>query len=148
MTHFCCGPICSIPSLSCAADHLRHQGVRSMLMSHCWKNLFQGRTKPHRRAGTPAMVTPSGAHVEPFESRCYLSISSVFNATTGALNIASNGKDAIVIGAGNDGNVTLNGATLSATTNGIAGPVAANAVTTLSVTGGSGNNVINLSGVS
>ena len=118
-----------------------------MLMSRGWKNLFQGLTKPHRRANTSATVTPGCADVERMESRCYLSISSVFNADTGALSITSNANNPMTIGAGVDGNVTLNGVLLTATTNVVAGPVAASTVQALIVTGGSGNNLIDLSGV-
>ena len=117
-----------------------------MAMSNFWKKLFQAGSNQRRRPAEQGAA--SVVHIERFETRCLLSVSSVFNATTGALSISSNGKDAIAIGAGTDGNVTLNGATLSATANGVAGPVSAIAVKTLSVTGGSGNNAINLSGVS
>ena len=81
-----------------------------MVMSKFWKNLFQGGSKQQpRRQRNATVAAPGSAHVERFETRCLLSISSVFNATTGALSITSNGSDAITVGADASGNVTLNG---------------------------------------
>ena len=138
-----------------------------MVMSKFWKNLFQSGSKQPRRQRNAAVAAPGSAHVERFESRCLLSISSVFNATTGVLSITSNGGDAITVGADASGNVTLNGTALSIGTTSTTGrgpngdhgpksgpptttatPVAASTVKSLSVMGGSGNNKIDLSGVS
>ena len=111
-----------------------------MVMAKFWKNLFVGGSKSRRRTATT--LAAGGAQIERFETRYCLSVSSVFSAATGALAVTSNANDAITIAAGADGNVTLNGATLNPTS-----PIAASAVKTLAVTGGSGNNRIDLSRV-
>ena len=80
--------------------------------------------------------------VELLEGRCVPSITSLFNA--GALSVVSDGADTIDLGTNSAGNMTLNGATLL-TSGG--STISANSVTSLNVTGGSSNNVIDLGGV-
>ena len=110
-----------------------------------WKQWTRQAGSSHRGAKRSMPGSPVSAHIERYESRCVLSVTSVFNA--GALSVSSNGADAIKIDVGTDGNVTLNGAALQATSGETSGPVAANTVTSLTVTGGSGRNNINLSAV-
>lgn len=116
-----------------------------MLFTNLWKQWILSSRKARRRSAGRALATP--AHVERFETRCFLSISSIFNSATGALAITSNGADAITIGSDSAGNVTLNGSVLNVTNGGVTGPVAANTIVSLTVNGGVGNNKIGLSGV-
>ena len=112
---------------------------------HVWVKLFRSELSGSRRRGLGLVDQLSAAHVERFEPRCYLSISSVF--TTGALSIVSDGADGIAVAADMDGNVTVNGTTLMVPIDGTPTAIAANSVTTLNVTGGAFKNVIDLSGV-
>src|SRR2546427_10856712 len=116
-----------------------------MVLQHVWKTLFRGERRSSRRQGPMLGSRLGAAQVERFETRCYPSISSVFSA--GALSIASDGADAMTVAAGTDGKVTLNGTTLMVPNGDTPTSVDANAVTTLTVTGGAFKNVIDLSGV-
>ena len=99
-----------------------------------------------RRRQQPRSVR--AAYVESLAPRTMLSISSLFNATSGVLSVTSNGSDAISVGADQAGKVTLNGSVLTASlAAGGTGQVSASAVTSLTVTGGAGANSIDLSGV-
>ena len=116
-----------------------------MVLQHVWEQLFRSGQRSSRRQGQRLTSRLGAAHVEPFESRSLLSISSVFSA--GPLSIASDGADGIAVAADVDGNVTLNGTTLMIPIDGTPTAVAASSVMTLNVTGGALKNVIDLSGV-
>ncbi len=90
----------------------------------------------------------SGNSLESLEPREVLSVSAVFNPTTGALAVSNDGADSIALGTNQSGEVTLNGAALVADVNGTSANVAANSVTSLTVNGGDGDNSIDLSAVS
>lgn len=86
--------------------------------------------------------------VEACETRTCLSVSSLFTTASGALTVTSNGADAIPLGVDAvTGHVTLNGTELTAQVDGASGSVTAANAMSLTVTGGSGKNAINLSGV-
>ena len=82
------------------------------------------------------------ALVESLECRSVPTVTSLFNA--GGLSVASDGGDTVDLGTDSSGNITLNGARLL-TSDG--STVAAKSVTSLNVTGGPSNNIIDLSGV-
>ena len=101
-----------------------------------------GKPKAIRRRLRTAAGSAQPTMVELLEGRCVPSITSLFNA--GALSVVSDGADTIDLGTNSAGNMTLNGATLL-TSGG--STISANSVTSLNVTGGSSNNVIDLGGV-
>ncbi len=93
---------------------------------------FVSNRRSTRRAGSP---------VERLESRTLPTLT--INFAAGALTISSDGADAIAVAANGSNEVTINGNTF----NPGSGNVLASAVTSLSATGGSGSNAINVSGV-
>jgi len=97
-------------------------------------------SRPARRS-----VRRQAIRIESCETRVMLTISSTFAG--GVLTVASSGADTITLGADLNGNVTLNGGTLSANVGGSNASVSAANVTSLVINGGTGNNAINLSGV-
>src|SRR5439155_26186391 len=103
-----------------------------MVTSNLWKRLLRARVKSRRHQTGAAAAS---VEIEPFEPRCYLSVTSAFSA--GVLSITATNSDPVAVGAAS-GFVTVNGMPLAVT---------ASSVTSLNVRGGSGNNAINLSGV-
>ncbi|MBC7815855.1 MAG: hypothetical protein IAG10_03030, partial [Planctomycetaceae bacterium] len=118
-----------------------------MLLSSWMESLKQVlRTKSLRTRHRPGnagrqSLSQMPAQFESLESRCYLSVSSVFDSMTNTLTITSDAKDAIKVGANADGMVTVNKSAISPAVN-------ASAVQMLVVTGGAGANTIDLSAIS
>ncbi|MFL5328299.1 MAG: hypothetical protein ACJ8C4_05250 [Gemmataceae bacterium] len=79
-----------------------------------------------------------------FEDRITPTVTSTFDDTTGTLAVVSNGADSITIGSDQFNYLTING-TNFATSTGLS--LEAARVQLINVVGGSGNNVIDLSGV-
>ncbi len=89
----------------------------------------------------------NGNSLESLEARQVLSVTALFSTSTGALSVTSDGADQIALGADQSGNVTLNGEILVAHVNNATANVMAKTVKSLAVTGGDGDNSIDLSGV-
>src|SRR5712691_13080637 len=88
---------------------MREEG-HCMVTSNFWKKLFQASAKSRQRQMGTAVAA---AEIEPFESRCYLSVSPIFNASTGALTISGTDSDSIAVAADLTGLVTVNGSPLT-----------------------------------
>jgi Ca2+-binding RTX toxin-like protein len=101
-----------------------------------WKQLLRTRMVSKRRS-----TRRTGPSVERLESRSLPTLT--INFVAGALTITSDGADAIAVAANGSNEVTINGNTFDPGS----GNVLASAVTSLSVTGGSGGNTIDTSGV-
>ena len=109
-----------------------------------WLTKKWWRRKPRaiRRRLWTGVGSVHSALVESLECRSVPTITSLFNA--GALSVASDGGDTIDLGTDSSGNITLNSIPL-VTSDG--STVATKVVTSLNVTGGPLNNVIDLSGI-
>ncbi len=103
---------------------------------------WPGKPASNRRRFRTSACPVSPAQVELLERRSLPSITSVFSA--GALTVSSNGADPIILGTDKSGDTTLNGTPLL-TKDG--SPLAASSLTSLNVTGGPSNDVIDLSRV-
>lgn len=101
-----------------------------------------GKPASNRRRFRTSVCPVSPAQVEMLERRSLPSITSAFSA--GALNVSSNAADPIILGTDKSGDTTLNGAPLLAKDG---SPLAASSLTSLTVTGGPSNDVIDLSRV-
>jgi hypothetical protein len=80
--------------------------------------------------------------VEALESRVLLTVSSAFDVNTALLTVSSDAADPIAITRGNDGNVKVNGADLTG-----GATAGAAAVKEISVLGGPGANLIDVSAI-
>ncbi|MHC4875061.1 MAG: peptidylprolyl isomerase [Planctomycetota bacterium] len=109
--------------------------TKTDLLSRFLDALERGRTRRRRRARTQA------AALESLDSRLLLTVMTTFDA--GVLTVTSDASDVISIAANGSGEVTVNGDNDPAMT----GPISASAVTAIQVTGGDGDNPIDLSGV-
>ena len=103
---------------------------------------WPGKPTSNRRRFRSSACPVSPAQVELLERRCLPSITSAFSA--GALNVVSNGADPIILGTDKSGDTTLNGSRLLAKDG---SPLTASSLTSLTVTGGPSNDVIDLSRV-
>ena len=116
--------------------------MNSIILHWPTRKWWPGKPKAIRRRVRTLASPVHPAQVELLEWRNLPSITSVFSA--GALSVVSDGADSILLGTDTSGDTTLNGARL-VTKDGSS--LAASSLTSLNVTGGSSNNVIDLSGV-
>jgi len=115
----------------------KHQSQSgSGLLSHLVSALERGRRR--RRRG---QVSARGC--ETLDPRLLLTVTTAFNAGTGVLTVSSDASDVIAISANGSGEVEVNGDNDPIGT----GAIAAADVTAIEVTGGDGDNVIDLSAV-
>ncbi len=115
----------------------KHQSQSgSGLLSHLVNALERGRRR--RRRG---QVSARGS--ESLDPRLLLTVTTAFNAGTGVLTVSSDASDVIAISANGSGEVEVNGDNDPTGT----GAIAAADVTAIEVTGGDGDNVIDLSAV-
>jgi Ca2+-binding RTX toxin-like protein len=94
-----------------------------------------------RRALSRRRAAQQPGQIESLDSRLMLTVTTIFNA--GALTVTSDAADDITIATDTSGNVTVNGNS-DPTGN---GAFSASTVTSIGVTGGAGDNAIDLAGV-
>lgn len=117
---------------------------RQEIAKRRWSSSSPSTSRKRNRIGSASTGTHSAIHIESLEERCLLTVTSSFNATTGALMVTSDRSDVIRVGAtGRSPFVRVNGQTVVSQSQ----PVLAANVTRLEVNGGPGRDVIDLSGI-